>query len=185
MKKYLFASILFVLSHSLSAQVQDDEVVIKGSKKLDKQYTPQQVVDSLNKRFPNAKAVQYFETKPDAVNRGWTVSEEDNLSSNTDVNYYTISFKNEGMKYYGLYDKDGNLLQSKVEESVDKLPDAVVNSIKGVAGQYPGYKVVSKTYYKNQNLTKSKEYYEVVAKKGNETKRLYYAPDGTLIKTKG
>lgn len=184
MKKNVFAAVLLVLFNSFFAHAQD-EVVIKGSKKLDKQYTPQQVVDSLNKRFPNAKSVQYFETKPDAVNKGWVVSEEDNLSSNADVNYYTISFKNEGMKYYGLYDKDGNLLHCKMEEKISSLPNPVVMALKDVANKYPGYKVVSKTYFKDQNLSKSKEYYEVVAKKGNDTKRLYYTPDGTLIKTKG
>lgn len=184
MKKYLFTAILFLISISFFATAQDqNEIVIKGSKKLTKEYTPQQVIDSLNKRFPDAKSVEVFQTKADVVNKGWTVTEEDNLSG--DADYYTISFKNEGMKYYGLYDKEGNLLQSKVEEKVDQLPEAVVNSIKAIAGQYPGYKVVSKTYYKNQNLSKSKEYYEVIAKKGNETKRLYYAPDGVLIKTKG
>lgn len=184
MKKYLFTAILFVLSLSFFANAQD-EMVIKGSKKLDKQYTPQQVVDSLNKRFPNAKSVQYFETKADAANKGWAVSEEDNLSSDADVNYYTISFKNEGLKYYGLYDKEGKLLQSKVEEKITSLPNPVVMALKDVAHKYPGYKVVSKTYFKDQNYSKSKEYYEVVAKKGNDTKRLYYSPDGTLIKTKG
>jgi hypothetical protein len=182
MKKYLFSAILFMISISFFANAQD-EIVIKGSKKLTKEYTPQQVIDSLNKRFPDAKSVEVFQTKADAVNKGWTVTEEDNLSG--DADYYTISFKNEGMKYYGLYDKEGNLLQSKVEEKVDQLPQAVVNSIRAISDKYPGYKVVSKTYYKNQNLTKSKEYYEVIAKKGNETKRLYYAPDGLLIKSKG
>lgn len=184
MKKYLSTAILFVVSLSFFAHAQND-IVIKGSKKLDKQYTPQQVVDSLNKRFPNAKSVQYFETKADAVNRGWAVSEDDRLASNADVDYYTISFKNEGMKYYGLYDKEGNLLQCKIEEKIASLPNPVVMALKEVADKYPGYKVVSKTYFKDQNLSKSKEYYEVVATKGNSTKRLYYSPDGTLIKTKG
>lgn len=184
MKKYIFTGILFVLFLSFFAKAQD-EMVIKGSKKLDKQYTPQQVIDSLNKRFPNAKSVQYFETKGDVVNRGWSVSEEDNLSADADVNYYTISFKNEGMKYYGLYDKEGNLLQCKIEEKITSLPNPVLMALKEVADKYPGYKVVSKTYYRDQNLSKSKEYYEVVAVKGNDKKRLYYSPDGTLIKTKG
>src|SRR6478609_8300442 len=146
MKKYLFAATLFILSQPHFANAQD-EMVIKGSKKLEKQYTPQQVVDSLNKRFPNAKSVQYFETKPEVVNKGWTVTEDDKLSSNADVDYYTISFKNEGMKYYGLYDKDGNLLQCKMEEKIAALPNPVVMALKEVANKYPGYKVVSKTYF--------------------------------------
>ena len=120
--------------------------------------TPQQVVDSLHKRFPNAKSVQYFQTSPELANKGWNITEEDQLSSDAEVDYYTISFKQDGLKYYGLYDKDGKLLQCKIEEKVDDLPEAVKTSIRNIAGQYPGYKIVSKTYFKNQNYSKSKEF---------------------------
>jgi len=66
------------------------------------------------------------------------------------------------------------------------LPEPVVTSLKAIAKDYPGYKVVSKNYYKKQNYSKSKEYYEVTANKnGKEEKRFYYSPEGELIKVKG
>lgn len=182
MKKCLFVSIIILLPFLINAQ--EDELVIKGTKKITEKMTPQQVVDSLNKRFPNAKAVQYYQIPADSAKRGWAISEEDNLDPSAEVDYYTISFKQEGLKYYGLYDKDGKLLQCKIEESVDKLPDPVRNTLMNISTQYPGFKVTSKTYFRNQNYSKSKEYYEVVAKRGDETKKLYLTPDGKIIKEK-
>ena len=184
MKKYLLITVVILLSCSFLAQAQDD-VVITGSKKMSKKMTPQQVMDSLHKRFPDAESIKYFKGSADAAQKGWAITEEDNLASGDQLDYYTISFKQKGLNYYGLYDKDGHLLQSRVEESVSSLPEPIQNSLKQLSDSHPGYKVVSKTYYKNQNYSKNKEYYEVIAEKGKETKRLYYAPDGTLIKIKG
>jgi len=180
MKKYLIAQLIVLLPFLLFAQ----DLVIQGTKKVSKQYTPQQVVDSLNKRFPDAKSVQYYKGSAEAAERGWTVATEDNLDSHSDVDYYTISFKQEGLQYYGLYDQSGTLLECKIQQKVDQLPEPVVTSLKAIAKDYPGYKVVSKNYYKKQNYSKSKEYYEVTAKNGKEEKRFYYTADGELTKVK-
>ena len=116
--------------------------------------------------------------------KGWDVTKDDEMSSSEQIDFYTIKFKTQNVQYYGLYDKDGNLLKCRMEETVDKLPDNVVASLKDLSSQYPGYKVVSKSYYKNQNYSKNEEYYEVVASNGKAKKRLYYGADGTLIKVK-
>jgi hypothetical protein len=180
MKKFSIAPLLLVFSIYASAQ----DLVIKGTKKIDKTYTPQQVMDSIQKRFPNAKSVQYYQTTPEAAQRGWTVATEDELDPNAVVDYYTVAFKQEGLQYYGLYDKDGNLVECKIEQKVDQLPEPVVTSLKAIAKDYPGYKVVSKNYYKKQNYSKNKEYYEVTAKNGKNEKRFYYTEAGELIKVK-
>lgn len=181
MKKLLW--LLATLSPVLFVSAQDD-IVITGTKKITKQLTPQQVIDSLNKRFPDAESVQYYQPTS-GIQNGWAVTEEDNLQAGSELDYYTISFKRNGLKYYGLYKKDGTLVQSKVEESVASLPEPIQNSIKEISKDHPGYTIVSKTYYKNQNYSKSKEYYEVIAEKGKVTKRLYYSADGILQKVKG
>jgi len=61
MKKLLVA--LLIVSGSLYASAQD--LTIKGTKAITKELTPQQVVDSLHKHFPNAKAVKYYEGTPE------------------------------------------------------------------------------------------------------------------------
>jgi hypothetical protein len=182
MKKYslLLAGIL-LYAHSFS---QTDAKVITGTKKITKELTPQQVIDTLNKRFPDAQSVEYYKGTPDAVKKGWTVTEQDNLSQGAGVDYYTISFKRDDMKYYGLFEADGTLVMSKLEESLTHLPEPIKKSIDSLDKVYPGYKILSKTYYKNLNYTKEKEYVEVVAEKGNKKKRLYYAMDGTIVKVK-
>jgi hypothetical protein len=181
MKKYLL-SMIIVLG-GIYAKAQGD-IVITGSKPLSKKLTPQQVIDSIGKRFPDAKSIKYYSSKEDVANKGWNVTEEDNLHSNADVEYYTVSFKQEGMNFYGLYNQDGELLQTKIEHSVDDLPDTIKSSLKELGQKYPGYKVISKTYYLKENEASKKEYYEVVAQKGDTKKRLYYSTDGTLTKVK-
>lgn len=146
--------------------------------------TPQQVLDSLHRHFPNAQAVKYYKGTEEVTQRGWSVSTEDNLTPGASVDYYTIAFKNEGLQYYGLYQADGTLVECKMQQKLDELPTPVVTSLKAIAKDYPGYKVTAKNYYKKQNYSKSNEYYEITASNGKSQKRFYYAEDGTLIKTK-
>jgi len=182
MKKY-FVVVIVVIGLCASVRAQED-VVIQGTKKISKDMTPKQVVDSLNKKFPDAKAIEYYKVPKGGVDNGWSVDKDDNIPGSGDAEYYTISFTRGNLKYYGLYQPDGTLVESKVEETSAHLPDAVKNSLKNVQTAYPGYTVISHTYYKQTNLKKSKEYYEIVAQKGETKKTLYYKPDGTLVKVK-
>lgn len=188
MKKYLALAILFICSDLVHAQ-SEDEVVITASNKIARQTTPSQVVDSLKKRFPNANAVQYYETSPEAVRTGWAVEKEDDLSPGEDLDYYTVSFKRKDFRYYALFDQEGTLLMSKYEEHVSKVPGAVKNSVKQALGSsYKDYSVLSKNYYKKVNHEKRSEYYEVkVVNRYNkkDKKTLMVAPDGKTLKEKG
>jgi hypothetical protein len=174
--------LLFLIAISASLYAQED-VVIQGTKKISKDATPHQVLDSLHKKFPDAQAVEYYEVPKGGVDRGWAVTKDDDFNS-SGAEYYTISFKKGNFHYYGLYKADGTLVESKTEESSAHLPDAIKNSLKTISNAYPGYTVISKTYYKQTDLEKSKEYYEIVAQKGDAKKTLYYSPDGKLIKVK-
>ena len=174
--------LLFVaVSVQLHARCQDEALIIKGSTKVSRDMTPKQVVDSLNAKFPNAHAVKYYKIPPDAVSKGWTISREDNLNPDMTIDYYTITFDRDGFKYYALFEADGRLVRSKHEERIDKLPEAITFSLKALGEQHPGYKVVSKTYFRNLSASSEEEYYEVIAQKGDEKRSLYYKADGTLL----
>ena len=181
MKKYFLAQ-LFLFLVPFLAFAQD--IVIKGTKPVDKKYTPQEVIDSLQKTFPNAESVKYFKANAAVTQKGWAVTKEDELMSNSGVDYYTISFDQEGLKYYGLYDEHGNLLEYKVQQKMDKLPDNVVASLKSMSKDYPGYKVVSKDFYMTKNYSKSKDYYQITASNGKQKKEFFYSPEGELLKVK-
>ena len=184
MKKYsLLAVVILICSLSFA---QDDAVIIKGTNtsKITKDMTPQQVIDELNKRFPDAKSIEYFKVPQDAVKKGWNITEEDNLDGAT-VDYYTISFKRENLKYYALFNPDGTMVKSRLEENSVTLPEPIKNSLKDLKTQYPTYKLESKTFYRNTDYSKQKEYYEIVAKDGKKQKRIFYNADGTIIKIKG
>jgi hypothetical protein len=181
MKKILWTACLVVIYLSSFAQ---GDITITGTKKISKKMTPSQVLDSLHARFPDAKAISYYKVPADAAAKGWEISKEDNLGTDEVVDLYTIRFKRNDFRYYGLYKPDGTLVMSKYEEEVTHIPDTVKNSILRLGELYPGYKVTSKTYYKNTNYSKTKEYYEFVAVNGKNKKKVYYDPDGTLIKIK-
>src|SRR5829696_1008687 len=168
MKKYLILSLVAVLPFLSFTQ----DLVIKGTKAVTKQYTPQQVIDSLQKTFPNAQSVKYYKGDAEATKKGWAVSTEDNLGG-AGVDYYTISFKQEG-----------TLLEYKIEQKMDQLPEKVVTSLKSLSKDYPGYKVVSKNFFMMKDNNKSKEYYQITAKKDKEKKDFFYSPEGELIKIK-
>jgi len=182
MNKMLFLAMALFLHPR--ARSQDESVIIRGSTKVSKKMTPQQVVDSLNARFPNAQAVRYFKIPPDAVQKGWTITKEDNLSPDYSIDYYTITFRRDDLKYYGLFAADGRLIRSKQEQTANQLPESVKFSIKALGEQYPGHKVISKKYFRNLDASSEEEYYEVIVKKDGKKKSLYYKPDGTLLALK-
>src|SRR5688572_417636 len=115
MRKHLLIPALMCFFTAAFSQEPPD-VVITASKQTTKELTPQQVIDSLKKRFPNAKSVQYFQTPQSRLKSGWTIDEEDNLNLGDDLDTYTISFKRSDFQYYALFDAQGNLLMMKYEE---------------------------------------------------------------------
>jgi hypothetical protein len=168
----------------LLCQAQD-ELVIKGTKQIRKKLTPQQVIDSLESRFPDAKSVKYYKVPSSQAKTGWAVTEEDDMEADEDIDYYTISFKRDDFRYYGLYKPDGTLVMSKMEEKVTTLPVAVAQSVKSLSTQYPGYVVNGETHFRRLDHSKNKEYYEITAKKGKENKKFFFSPEGELMKVKG
>jgi len=166
-----------------------EDIVIQGSNKIPMKLTPKEVIDSLKKRFPNAKAVQFYKTTPQTIKNGWVVNQEDNMTSTSELDSYTLSFTRDDFQYYALFDAHGKLLMSKYEEYDASVPQAVKTAlINHVGKNYKDYQVTSKNYYKRVNNDNHKEYYEVKAvnkKNKNDTKMFRVAPDGTILKSKG
>src|ERR1700744_1029196 len=99
MKRLLFIGMVALAW--LPGLCQDEAVIIHASTKVSRKMTPQQVVDSLNARFPDARSVKYYKIPADAAKKGWTVSKDDNLRSGESIDYYTITFKRNDLDYYG------------------------------------------------------------------------------------
>jgi hypothetical protein len=181
MKQFQCTALLAFICIAAFAQ---GEIKITGTKKISKEMTPSQILDSLHAHFPDAEAVTYYKAPANAAAKGWEITKEDDLGTGEAVDLYTIRFKRHDFEYYGLYKPDGTLVMSKYEEAVTNIPEAIKNSLYNLGELYPGYKVQSKTYYKNTNYSKTKEYYEFVAVNGKKKKKVYYDPDGTLLKVK-
>jgi len=175
---FIFLAMIYQFS------IAQDDLVITGKTKITKELTPKQIIDSLEARFPDAKSVAYYKIPHDAAARGWEITVDDNIPGENDVDMYTLKFKRADFQYYGLYKADGTLVMSKYKETVTHVPDAIKASLQNLSKQYPGYKLSSKTYYKNTNYDNSKEYYEFVASNGKDTKKVVYNGAGELVKVK-
>lgn len=183
MKKILF---LLLGSGAAFAAIAQDDVIITATNSISKAQTPDKVIKALEKAFPDAKSVQYFKVTPEMIAKGWSITDENHLSDGETIDHYTISFTRSNVKFYGLFDAEGNLEQSRWEEKKAKLPDPVKTSLKNLSEtDYKGYKLVSKTYYKTKDHKKGKEYYEVVIQKDNDKKKVFVSPEGTVLKVKG
>ncbi len=186
MKKYLLIAATLLSSIALNAQAQEDSILLKGSKHISMEQTPKQIIDSLHKRFPNAKAIHYYETPAAAAKNGWSVSQGDDLDFGNEIEFYTLSFKRSDFQYYALFTADGTLLSSKYEETEAKLPEAVTAAIKQLAAtDYKDYKLFSKKYFKQVNEGKTVEFYEItgISKTDNKTKKMITMdPSGKVLK---
>ena len=185
MKKLLIVALIVAIS--IVSFGQTAGVTIKASKMITKDSTPQQVIDTLKKRFPNAEAVQYYETSAAAAN-GWAVSAEDQIQSGAEVDYYTIKFKRSDFQYYGLFKSDGTLVKSEFQQKDVELPEAVKASLlKLKADKYPDYLLQTKDYFKYEDYDKHKDYYVITAVKisdSTQKKIVVVDPSGKIIKEK-
>ena len=163
---------------------QEDQIITSGTTKISRQLTPKPIFESLARAFPGAFTIEYFITEGGTAKEGWTITEEEGNACHDGLAYYIISFKHDDLKYYGLFTHDGQLMMLKVKQDLSELPDPVKESLKSLDKEHHGYRLTSRTYYKNQNQLRRVEYFEVVAEKRKEKKRLFYNIDGTLATVK-
>jgi len=166
------------------AFAQDPAVVITGTK-VSSTETPQEVINGLKQKFPDAKSVEYYKVPKGGVSaNGWTVSSQDNMGSGDEIDKYSVKFKKGSVKYYALYDADGTLLQSRYEDVNATLPEPVKESLLNLGKQpeYLNYRLKSKKHYHVINGKDNHMYYVVEASDGKNTKTLYYTQDGKIIK---
>jgi hypothetical protein len=185
MKKFLLVTL--VVAISVISFGQTAGITIKASKMITKDSTPQQVIDTLKKRFPNAEAVQYYETSG-AVANGWTVSGEDHTQYGDEAEYYTIKFKRQDFQYYALFAADGTLIKSEFQQMGVELPEAVKASLlKLKTEKYPDYQMITKDYFKYESYDMHKDYYEITAvntKDAKQTKIVVVDPSGKIVSVK-
>lgn len=182
MKNYL---LLLTIIASLNYAVgQEDELIINGTIKINRQLTPPQVIDSLYKIFPKAMILEYYQMPAYAARNGWTVAETDSLVSYGAPDCYLIIIKRGDLKFYSLFSAEGLMVMTKLRENVTELPPDIKASLKTIQQDYPGYKVRSTAYYKNQDRSRHL-YYEIIAERGTHQQRFFYELNGTLVKSEG
>ena len=180
MKQYLLLMLTIVSFYY--AVGQEDELVTKGSTKINRQLIPKSVIDSLNTNFPQSVAIEYYSMPPYVAKNAWAIAEADSLVSYRDTTlYYLFVVKRNNLKFYGVFSASGQLIMTKLREDVAVLPGEVQESMKEIRKDYPGFKVRSSSCYKNEGKSRQL-YYEVVAERGNSQQRFFYDVAGTLVK---
>lgn len=183
MKKYIM--LLAVIALGKLAYSQTEKVILDGSAKINRKSTPGQVIDSFTRIFPDAKSIKYYRTPADIAVKGWSVVKQQDLQPGGPGDYYTISFKKSKIQYYGLFASDGGLVKTRMRQKVTDLPGPIRESLKTLDQVFPGYRVVSGTYYKSIDPIKGqKEHYEVLVQKGWESMILIYEDNGKLLNAK-
>lgn len=184
-----------------SIELHANLVYFKGPKKMVKKATPEQIIYLIaksiqfneeaykGKNIPMqplvdslARYVQFYNPSVSDALKQWAVFQEHNINASVIVNY-TVSFKKHNLYYYGLYKADGALVESRIEQDPVDIPKDIKKSVKKNLKDHNGYKITSTihAYYKNFELDKSKEYYEIIAKNGTERLAFQYSLDGTLV----
>ena len=180
MKKLL--TILFALV-AFRAQAQERELFTIDAKQVSLQTVPSEVLVAVERDFPGNDVMDYYLLEGNKVNSEWAVSVDDNLKASDEVDHYTVMLKGKKGGYiYGLYNKDGELQKMKVLAKDFALPSSIQTA--ATSGSYSGYAIKSDKYVKVLDRKTDKEYVEVVVAKDGKTKKLYFDPQGKLMKEK-
>lgn len=179
--KNLFV-ILFMWA-GCAAYAQDEVLVSIDAKRVTPSEIPPSVIEALKKDFPSMEVMEYYLFPSGKINSEWSVTEEDNLESGDVPDHYNILIKGtKGGYVNALYDKNGELKTMKILALDFALPASIRTA--ATTGKYAGYQIKSDKFVRVVNKKKEKEYIEVVVAKANSTKKLYFTPDGKLMKEK-
>ncbi|MEJ1238414.1 hypothetical protein WBG78_09805 [Chryseolinea sp. T2] len=179
--KRKIAVLVLMLPYALLAQ--QTNVFSVDAKKISQSETPVTVVEAVKTDFPGNEIIDYYLYDDDLVNTEWAVTTEDNIEPDQAIDHYSVLLKGKNGGYaYGLYDKNGKLKSVKVVALNFALPAAIRNN--ATTGKYSGYTIKSDKFVRVVNRKNDKEYLEVSVEKGSDKKKLYFSPEGDLIKEK-
>jgi hypothetical protein len=179
--KTQIALLFLIAPYGLYAQ--EKNVFSLDAKKISQTETPVTVLQAVSADFPASEVIDYYLYDDNLVSSEWVVTEDDKMQPDTNLDYYSVLIKGKDGGYaYGLYDKNGKLMSMKLIAENFALPPAVASA--ATTGKYAGYKVKSDKFVRIVHRKTDKEYLEVLVEKGNDVKKLYFSPDGKLIKAK-
>lgn len=179
MKQYTL--LLLMLAYSYYVVGQEDALIIKESTKINRQLVPGPVLDSLHSLFPGAIGIEFYNVPPMTARNSWAVDCDSLVPYNDSLQYYLVVCKRGELKFYSMFTAEGLLIMTKQKDEVTELPVEVRQSLKDIRKDYPGFKVRSSGYYRNENRDRHL-YYEVIAERGNRQQRFFYDGVGTLVK---
>ena len=137
---------------------------------------PNSVRENFNARYPNARNVNWSAYDAQAAT---TIDWELNGWNALNQNDYMVTFDQEGRRYTGWYDRNGNWVGSTYTMTDYKgLPAAVMTTIDR---NYQGYEIVKV----QQEFWRDMTAYEVKLKRNNDDKvKLLVDANGNIIKHK-
>lgn len=173
--------VLLLLTYIHCAVGQEDALITQESTKINRQLVPPPVLDSLRNLFPQTIGIEFYSVPPAIARNIWAVMADSLVPYNDSLQYYLVVCKKGLDKFYSVFAADGFLLMTKQKDDVAQLPVVVKESMKDIRKDYPGFKILSSGYFRNEDRDRH-TYYEVIAERGSLRQRFFYDGGGTLVK---
>ena len=152
----------------------------KKKVKIEKTKVPKAVTETFYVDYP-VTAYESWYGYPTFDNDLYWYDYDPYFYSNDSPEYYVVDFTKDNTPYKAVYNKSGKKIS--VHKKLTDLPSAVSSAIS--AGEYKTWTVGKdkEEIFKDKDSDQLKVY-KVDVEKGNEKHRLYFQPDGKLLKDK-
>ena len=163
----LFISLFLLISTGM---------IYAQKKELDKSDVPQSVVKAIETDFPRWEEINWYAF--DEIANQWAAIKKQGKVRGVMPDYYVASASGRNISIEAVYDKNGKLIRSKTVIKNVKLPEPIMSSVKD---EYPDWRIVSDQVV-IRDFDKNKKYFQVMIRKENNEKTIYYNAQGNKVK---
>lgn len=171
MKKLILIMALSLATLASSAQIA--KVALKPS---EKGHTPQVVLDSIKKAFPQPISQTLSTITAQNYGKEWEVDISPASAEESPL-YYQVFIHNKTGRYTAIYNKDGNLLKMKQIFMNPTLPEEVNKTLQS---KYGDWKLVKTEERLSNDGHRAYTEYKVLLKKGPVKKAVYLDETGRV-----
>lgn len=140
---------------------------------------PPEVLAAYKQKYPTANLKDIVKLPVKVYKKDWEIDELNQPTG--DEEYYSLYLSGDNINLEALYDRQGNLIRANEVAKNVALP---TKAMQYIVKNYKGYLVTKDKVKRLIEPNKIEAEWEATIKKGNDTKRLLFATDGTFRKVK-
>ncbi len=169
-------NLILIMALNVAALTSSAQIAKVALKPTDKAATPQVVLDSIKKAFPQPISQTLSKITAQNYGKEWDV-EISPASAEESPLYYEVFIHNKSGRYTAIYNKDGNLLKMKQIFKDAALPEPVNQTLQA---KYSDWKLLSKEERVSNDGKRAFLEYKVLLKKGPIKKAVYFDESGKV-----